>query len=203
MPYTFRNENEFLPARAGGAGGPGAPADTYGDAFGEYQQYVALGVDAVFSDDPDTALRRTPGPDLRARAAGRCSTSATSRPARTSASPAWPVSSWCFEACRYGLESQQRDVAAVEALAQVRPRRRSPRPGSPGRSASRRSTRHGASAAGSVATPSAPMVRRCSQAPTPDRVYWPDVPRVIVSSRPGPTPIAETGAPESCSIRST
>jgi len=33
-----------------------APADTYGDAFGEYQQYVALGVDAVFSDDPDTAL---------------------------------------------------------------------------------------------------------------------------------------------------
>ena len=33
-----------------------APADTYGDAFGEYQQYVALGVDAVFSDDPGTAL---------------------------------------------------------------------------------------------------------------------------------------------------
>ncbi|HWN25456.1 MAG TPA: glycerophosphodiester phosphodiesterase [Actinomycetospora sp.] len=60
MPYTFRNENEFLPAgrRRGGPAGDGvaAPADTYGDAFGEYQQYVALGVDAVFSDDPDTAL---------------------------------------------------------------------------------------------------------------------------------------------------
>ncbi|WP_433784229.1 glycerophosphodiester phosphodiesterase [Actinomycetospora sp. CA-101289] len=55
MPYTFRNENEFLPA-ARRRGGPGAPPDTYGDAFGEYQQYVALGVDAVFSDDPDTAL---------------------------------------------------------------------------------------------------------------------------------------------------
>jgi glycerophosphoryl diester phosphodiesterase len=60
MPYTFRNENEFLPAgrRRGGPAGDGvaAPPDTYGDAFGEYQQYVALGVDAVFSDDPDTAL---------------------------------------------------------------------------------------------------------------------------------------------------
>lgn len=60
MPYTFRNENEFLPAgrRRGGPAGDGvaAPADTCGDAFGEYQQYVSLGVDAVFSDDPDTAL---------------------------------------------------------------------------------------------------------------------------------------------------
>ena len=60
MPFTFRNENEFLPAarRRGGPGGngAGAPPDTYGDAFGEYQEYVALGVDAVFSDDPDTAL---------------------------------------------------------------------------------------------------------------------------------------------------
>jgi glycerophosphoryl diester phosphodiesterase len=55
MPYTFRNENEFLPAGRR-RGGPAAPADTYGDAFGEYRQYVALGVDGVFSDDPDTAL---------------------------------------------------------------------------------------------------------------------------------------------------
>jgi glycerophosphoryl diester phosphodiesterase len=55
MPYTFRNENAFLPAGLR-RGGPGAPADTYGDAFGEYQQYVALGVDAVFSDGPDTAV---------------------------------------------------------------------------------------------------------------------------------------------------
>ena len=60
MPYTFRNENEFLPLqrRRGGPAGDGvnAPPDTYGDAFGEYRQFVALGVDAVFSDDPDTAL---------------------------------------------------------------------------------------------------------------------------------------------------
>jgi glycerophosphoryl diester phosphodiesterase len=61
MPYTFRNENEFLPLQRR-RGGPGAPQDTYGDAFGEYDQFVALGVDAVFSDDPDTALTAA-GPD--------------------------------------------------------------------------------------------------------------------------------------------
>ncbi|MDD7940685.1 glycerophosphodiester phosphodiesterase [Actinomycetospora lutea] len=55
MPYTFRNENEFLPLQRR-RGGAGAPKDTYGDAFGEYEQFVAVGVDAVFSDDPDTAL---------------------------------------------------------------------------------------------------------------------------------------------------
>lgn len=61
MPYTFRNENEFLPAERR-RGGPAAPADTYGDAFGEYRQYVALGVDGVFSDDPDTALAAVTAP---------------------------------------------------------------------------------------------------------------------------------------------
>jgi glycerophosphoryl diester phosphodiesterase len=60
VAYTFRNENEFLPADRR-RGGPAAPADTYGDAFGEYRQYVALGVDAVFSDDPDTALAAVSG----------------------------------------------------------------------------------------------------------------------------------------------
>ncbi len=61
MPYTFRNENEFLPAGLR-RGGPGAPADTYGDAFAEYAQYRQVGVDAVFSDNPDTALIAvTPG----------------------------------------------------------------------------------------------------------------------------------------------
>ncbi|MEJ2888687.1 glycerophosphodiester phosphodiesterase [Actinomycetospora aeridis] len=55
MPFTFRNENEFLPLQRR-RGGAAAPPDTYGDAFGEYQQFVAVGVDAVFSDDPDTAL---------------------------------------------------------------------------------------------------------------------------------------------------
>jgi glycerophosphoryl diester phosphodiesterase len=58
MPYTFRNENEFLPAglRRGPAN---APADTYGDVFAEYAQYRQLGADAVFSDNPDTALLAT------------------------------------------------------------------------------------------------------------------------------------------------
>jgi len=51
-PYTFRNENNFLPVdfRRGTN-----PAD-YGDAFAEYKLFYALGVDGVFSDDSDTAI---------------------------------------------------------------------------------------------------------------------------------------------------
>ena len=50
-PYTFRNENQFLPAnlRSGGS-----PAD-YGDVFAEYAAFFAAGVDGVFADNPDTA----------------------------------------------------------------------------------------------------------------------------------------------------
>jgi len=50
-PWTFRNENAFLPAdfRRGTD-----PAD-YGDAFAEYELFFRLGVDGVFSDNPDTA----------------------------------------------------------------------------------------------------------------------------------------------------
>jgi glycerophosphoryl diester phosphodiesterase len=50
-PWTFRNENTFLPAdfRRGTD-----PAD-YGDAFAEYELFFRLGVDGVFSDNPDTA----------------------------------------------------------------------------------------------------------------------------------------------------
>ncbi|MFC5060798.1 glycerophosphodiester phosphodiesterase family protein [Actinomycetospora atypica] len=55
MPYTFRNENEFLPP-ALQRGGPAAPRSTYGDAFGEYAQYRALGIEGLFSDCPDTAI---------------------------------------------------------------------------------------------------------------------------------------------------
>jgi glycerophosphoryl diester phosphodiesterase len=49
--WTFRNENAFLPAdfRRGSD-----PAD-YGDAFAEYELFFRLGVDGVFSDNPDTA----------------------------------------------------------------------------------------------------------------------------------------------------
>ena len=55
MPYTFRNENEFLPPSLQ-RGGPTAPKSTYGDAFGEYAQYRALGIEGLFSDCPDTAI---------------------------------------------------------------------------------------------------------------------------------------------------
>ncbi|MFC5994527.1 glycerophosphodiester phosphodiesterase [Pseudonocardia hispaniensis] len=51
-PFTFRNENAFLPAqfRSGGSG-----AD-YGDAFAEYEAFLRAGVDGFFSDHPDTAV---------------------------------------------------------------------------------------------------------------------------------------------------
>jgi glycerophosphoryl diester phosphodiesterase len=51
-PYTFRNENNFLPTdfRRGTN-----PAD-YGDALAEYELFYRLGVDGVFSDDSDTAV---------------------------------------------------------------------------------------------------------------------------------------------------
>jgi glycerophosphoryl diester phosphodiesterase len=51
-PYTFRNENQFLPAdlRRGTS-----PTD-YGDAFAEYAAFFAAGVDGVFADNPDTAV---------------------------------------------------------------------------------------------------------------------------------------------------
>ncbi|MFC5381595.1 glycerophosphodiester phosphodiesterase [Aquipuribacter nitratireducens] len=52
VPYTFRNENQFLPAdlRVGTA------PDDYGLAFEEYEVFFDLGVDGVFSDNPDTAV---------------------------------------------------------------------------------------------------------------------------------------------------
>ncbi len=51
-PYTFRNENQFQSAEKQN---PGTPAD-YGKAFDEYFQFFELGVDGVFSDNPDTAV---------------------------------------------------------------------------------------------------------------------------------------------------
>lgn len=51
-PYTFRNENTFLPAeyRVGTN-----PAD-YGNAFAEYKIFFATGIDGLFSDNADTAI---------------------------------------------------------------------------------------------------------------------------------------------------
>ncbi|GGO82632.1 glycerophosphodiester phosphodiesterase [Wenjunlia tyrosinilytica] len=51
-PYTLRNENQFLPAdfRKGTV-----PTD-YGNSFGAFKLYFELGIDGVFSDNPDTAV---------------------------------------------------------------------------------------------------------------------------------------------------
>jgi glycerophosphoryl diester phosphodiesterase len=52
VPYTFRNENAFLPVELR----VGADPTAYGDAFAEYALFLSLGVDGVFSDNPDTAV---------------------------------------------------------------------------------------------------------------------------------------------------
>jgi glycerophosphoryl diester phosphodiesterase len=52
VPYTFRNENQFLPPSLRSSADPNA----YGNAFAEYKRFFDLGVDGVFSDNPDTAF---------------------------------------------------------------------------------------------------------------------------------------------------
>lgn len=51
VAYTFRNENNFLPLELRSSADPAA----YGNAIAEYLQFFRLGVDGVFSDNPDTA----------------------------------------------------------------------------------------------------------------------------------------------------
>lgn len=51
-PYTARNENTFLPAEYR----KGTDPNAYGDAFGAFKRYFELGVDAIFTDNPDTGL---------------------------------------------------------------------------------------------------------------------------------------------------
>jgi len=55
-PWTFRNENAFLPMdlRSGNQSDPDS-GQYYGDAFAEYKMFYDLGVDGVFSENPDTA----------------------------------------------------------------------------------------------------------------------------------------------------
>jgi glycerophosphoryl diester phosphodiesterase len=50
--WTFRNENTFLPLDFWRGTNPAG----YGDAFAEYELFFKLGLDGVFSDQPDTAL---------------------------------------------------------------------------------------------------------------------------------------------------
>lgn len=56
-PWTFRNENNFLPAnlRRGDQKSADAPSN-YGDAIKEYELFYNAGVDGVFSENPDTAV---------------------------------------------------------------------------------------------------------------------------------------------------
>ena len=58
-PYTFRNENQFLPLELRSSAG--ADPNAYGNAFGEYEQFFELGVDGLFSDNPDTAVAARDG----------------------------------------------------------------------------------------------------------------------------------------------
>jgi glycerophosphoryl diester phosphodiesterase len=51
-PWTFRNENAFLPEDLRSSDDRAA----YGDAFAEYERFLALGVDGVFTDNTDTAV---------------------------------------------------------------------------------------------------------------------------------------------------
>ena len=55
-PWTFRNENAFLPADLRS----GEDNADVGDAFVEYDAYRAAGVDIFFTDNPDTALEALP-----------------------------------------------------------------------------------------------------------------------------------------------
>ncbi len=51
-PYTFRAENTFLPLELRSSGDPAA----YGNLFAEIEQFFGLGVDGVFTDNPDFAV---------------------------------------------------------------------------------------------------------------------------------------------------
>jgi glycerophosphoryl diester phosphodiesterase len=56
-PYTFRNENTFLPLELRSSA---VPSD-YGDALAEDEQFFRLGVDGIFTDNPDTAVEARKG----------------------------------------------------------------------------------------------------------------------------------------------
>ncbi|HVW44241.1 MAG TPA: glycerophosphodiester phosphodiesterase [Amycolatopsis sp.] len=51
-PYTFRNENSFLPANLRSSNDPTA----WGDVFAEEAAFLKTGIDGFFADQPDTAL---------------------------------------------------------------------------------------------------------------------------------------------------
>ena len=52
-PYTFRAENCFLPLELRSSEDPAE----YGDLAAEVRQFLALGVDGLFTDNPDRARK--------------------------------------------------------------------------------------------------------------------------------------------------
>ncbi|WP_033290049.1 glycerophosphodiester phosphodiesterase [Amycolatopsis jejuensis] len=52
QPYTFRNENPFLPTNLRSSASPSA----FGNVFAEEAAFLKAGVDGFFADQPDTAL---------------------------------------------------------------------------------------------------------------------------------------------------
>jgi glycerophosphoryl diester phosphodiesterase len=65
LPYTFRNENAFLPAELRRGTDPAG----YGDAFAEYARFYRLGVDGLFTDNADTAREARTAAERRRAAA--------------------------------------------------------------------------------------------------------------------------------------
>ena len=57
VPYTFRNENQYLPLELRSS----ADLDEYGNAIAEFQQFFDLGVDGLFTDNTDTAIAARDG----------------------------------------------------------------------------------------------------------------------------------------------
>ncbi len=51
-PYTFRRENAFLPLELRSSADPAG----IGDLWSELRQFYALGVDGVFTDNPDVGV---------------------------------------------------------------------------------------------------------------------------------------------------
>ncbi|WP_328477059.1 glycerophosphodiester phosphodiesterase [Actinoplanes sp. NBC_00393] len=52
IPYTFRNENQFLPAELR----VGADPTAYGKAIDEQVTFLRTGIDGLFTDNPDTGV---------------------------------------------------------------------------------------------------------------------------------------------------
>jgi glycerophosphoryl diester phosphodiesterase len=64
--WTFRNENSFLPVELRSSDDPAE----YGDALREYELFFRVGVDGLFSDNPDTAVEARKDMFAEARRAG-------------------------------------------------------------------------------------------------------------------------------------